>query len=190
MGHRPPCATETGVNHRTWWAVVAGQGLTICISVVFILLTICITAVFILLTICITVVFILLTICITVCFHFANYLYHCCFHFQKYSSNICSKSLACGHLCGGIRDESPCLPCLHGCSTDTALKQDAEDMCMICFTEALSCAPALQVIIYHCVCWDAAALLLMLQAQHWNRMLKICVWSVSLRHCHVHQHSR
>ncbi|KAJ8027887.1 E3 ubiquitin-protein ligase MYCBP2 [Holothuria leucospilota] len=64
---------------------------------------------------------------------------------KKYSSNICSKRLSCGHLCGGIRDESPCLPCLHGCSKDPTLKQDAEDMCMICFTEALSCAPAIQL---------------------------------------------
>ncbi|PIK37591.1 putative E3 ubiquitin-protein ligase MYCBP2 [Apostichopus japonicus] len=64
---------------------------------------------------------------------------------KKHSSNICSKSLPCGHLCGGIRDESTCLPCLHGCSKDQSLKQDAEDMCMICFTEALSCAPAVQL---------------------------------------------
>ena len=62
----------------------------------------------------------------------------------------CSKTHPCGHLCGGIADESRCLPCLHGCkngSEDGAseLRQDADDMCMICFTEALSAAPAIQV---------------------------------------------
>lgn len=55
--------------------------------------------------------------------------------------------LECGHPCGGILDEDPCLPCLHRCrpSDQEALKQDADDMCMICFTEALSAAPAIQV---------------------------------------------
>lgn len=48
-------------------------------------------------------------------------------------------------MCGGILGEPTCLPCLHGCSGDSSLKQDADDMCMICFTEALSCAPVLQV---------------------------------------------
>ena len=56
------------------------------------------------------------------------------------------KTHGCGHLCGGVKEEDPCLPCLHhGSSTDTSLKQDADDMCMICFTEALACAPAIQV---------------------------------------------
>ena len=52
-------------------------------------------------------------------------------------------------MCGGIRDERTCLPCLQGCRDDgdtrAQLKQDADDMCMICFTEALSAAPALQL---------------------------------------------
>ena len=39
------------------------------------------------------------------------------------------------------------------------LKQDADDMCMICYTEGLSCAPAIQlecghVFHYHC-CFNA-----------------------------------
>ena len=40
-----------------------------------------------------------------------------------------------------------CLPCLQGCSdkVGTALKQDSDDMCMICFTDALAFAPAIQV---------------------------------------------
>lgn len=47
----------------------------------------------------------------------------------------------------GVQNEAVCLPCLHGCSASSSLRQDADDMCMICFTEALSCAPALQL---HC----------------------------------------
>lgn len=57
----------------------------------------------------------------------------------------CTKLLNCGHMCGGVLNEEHCLPCLHGCSNDSSLKQDADDMCMICFTEALSCVPAIQV---------------------------------------------
>lgn len=48
-------------------------------------------------------------------------------------------------MCGGVLSETKCLPCLQGCSRDNTLRQDADDMCMICFTEALSCAPAIQV---------------------------------------------
>ncbi|KAL0183758.1 hypothetical protein M9458_019454, partial [Cirrhinus mrigala] len=55
------------------------------------------------------------------------------------------KTHPCGHPCGGVKNEELCLPCLHGCDKTTAcLKQDADDMCMICFTEALSAAPAIQ----------------------------------------------
>ncbi|XP_047115899.1 E3 ubiquitin-protein ligase highwire-like [Schistocerca piceifrons] len=64
---------------------------------------------------------------------------------QEHARNACNKIHACGHMCGGIKGETKCLPCLHGCSSDPTLKQDADDMCMICFTEALSCAPAIQL---------------------------------------------
>ena len=66
---------------------------------------------------------------------------------QEYAKTACSKVLSCGHLCGGVKDEDPCLPCLHRCRTgdQEQLKQDADDMCMICFTEALSAAPAILV---------------------------------------------
>lgn len=64
---------------------------------------------------------------------------------QEHAHNACTKMHACGHLCSGIAGETECLPCLHGCSGKPSLKQDADDMCMICFTEALSCAPAIQV---------------------------------------------
>lgn len=65
--------------------------------------------------------------------------------FQEYARTACTKLLNCGHMCGGVQGEFECLPCLHGCSADATLRQDADDMCMICFTEALSCAPAIQV---------------------------------------------
>ncbi|XP_046683725.1 E3 ubiquitin-protein ligase MYCBP2 isoform X4 [Homalodisca vitripennis] len=64
---------------------------------------------------------------------------------QDHAHNACTKMHVCGHLCSGISGETECLPCLHGCSGDLTLKQDADDMCMICFTEALSCAPAIQL---------------------------------------------
>ena len=56
-----------------------------------------------------------------------------------------------------FQGEEECLPCLHGCKTKQEgdenevksklqeLKQDADDMCMICYTENLSCAPFIQV---------------------------------------------
>ncbi|QQP38463.1 Putative E3 ubiquitinprotein ligase MYCBP2like [Caligus rogercresseyi] len=48
----------------------------------------------------------------------------------SHSSNACVKTLPCGHFCGGILNEETCLPCLHGCSKNHSLKQDADDMCM------------------------------------------------------------
>lgn len=64
---------------------------------------------------------------------------------QEYSREACTRTLDCSHVCGGIKGEMNCLPCLLGCSADATLKQDADDMCMICFSEALSAAPCLQV---------------------------------------------
>ncbi|XP_075279518.1 E3 ubiquitin-protein ligase MYCBP2 isoform X14 [Opisthocomus hoazin] len=65
---------------------------------------------------------------------------------QEYAKIACSKTHPCGHPCGGVKNEEHCLPCLHGCEkSTTTLKQDADDMCMICFTEALSAAPAIQL---------------------------------------------
>lgn len=63
---------------------------------------------------------------------------------QEYATTACNKVLACGHQCGGVVNERKCLPCLQGCA-GAQLKQDGEDMCMICFCEALSCAPAVQL---------------------------------------------
>ncbi|KAG9492134.1 hypothetical protein GDO78_000574 [Eleutherodactylus coqui] len=65
---------------------------------------------------------------------------------QEYAKSACGKTHPCGHPCGGVKNEDQCLPCLHGCDKNAAnLKQDADDMCMICFTEALSAAPAIQL---------------------------------------------
>lgn len=66
---------------------------------------------------------------------------------QEYAKIACDRILECSHLCGGVRNEIKCLPCLQGCSDKlgTILKQDGDDMCMICFTDALAFAPAIQV---------------------------------------------
>ena len=74
-----------------------------------------------------------------------------CLSPKEYSREACVRTHDCGHLCGGLKGENTCLPCLHGCSNNPSLKQDADDMCMICFSEALSAAPAIQVckIFYH-----------------------------------------
>ncbi|XP_062536745.1 E3 ubiquitin-protein ligase highwire-like [Armigeres subalbatus] len=83
---------------------------------------------------------------------------------QEYAASACAKVHNCGHLCGGIINEEKCLPCLQQkCLTSESkvsgkepkLTQDADDMCMICFTEALSSAPSLQldcghVFHFHC----------------------------------------
>eukprot|EP00058_Branchiostoma_floridae_P002865 XP_002588353.1 hypothetical protein BRAFLDRAFT_81492 [Branchiostoma floridae] len=70
---------------------------------------------------------------------------------QEHARNACTRTLPCGHPCGGVKDEDTCLPCLHGCkgADGMTLKQDADDMCMVCFTEALSAAPAIQLICGH-----------------------------------------
>ena len=60
------------------------------------------------------------------------------------SEEVCDKTFPCGHACNGVKGEEECLPCLYGCES-SKLKQDADDMCMICYTEGLSCAPCVQV---------------------------------------------
>uniref|UniRef100_H2YTX0 RCR-type E3 ubiquitin transferase n=1 Tax=Ciona savignyi TaxID=51511 RepID=H2YTX0_CIOSA len=73
---------------------------------------------------------------------------------QAHSAMACTKTHGCGHMCGGVREEERCLPCLHS-SCSSLLKQDADDMCMVCFTDELSAAPAIQlncghIFHYHC----------------------------------------
>lgn len=81
---------------------------------------------------------------------------------QEHAADACAKTKSCGHPCGGVAGESNCLPCLQVVCHDMEmaslagdgmmdvgvgpkLTQDADDMCMICFIEALSCAPAIQL---------------------------------------------
>ena len=69
---------------------------------------------------------------------------------RAHALKACTRSHPCGHFCGGIRDERECLPCLYGCGASAqGIKQDADDMCMICFTEALSAAPAIRLACDH-----------------------------------------
>ncbi|CAG9781999.1 unnamed protein product [Diatraea saccharalis] len=64
---------------------------------------------------------------------------------QEHGREACNRVLGCGHMCGGVRCEPQCLPCLFGCGRDGApLRQDADDMCMICFTDPLQAAPSIQ----------------------------------------------
>ena len=61
-----------------------------------------------------------------------------------HQQTACQRVQSCGHACGGVRDEARCLPCLRGCGGGGArLRQDADDMCMVCFTDPLAAAPAL-----------------------------------------------
>lgn len=61
---------------------------------------------------------------------------------QEHAKNACSKVHTCGHICGGVRNEKACLPCLHRCLPGSDLKQDADDMCMIdlLYRSSLGCA--------------------------------------------------
>uniref|UniRef100_A0A336LRN5 RCR-type E3 ubiquitin transferase n=1 Tax=Culicoides sonorensis TaxID=179676 RepID=A0A336LRN5_CULSO len=73
---------------------------------------------------------------------------------QEYAAEACNKILSCGHFCNGIANEEKCL-CLHSkCQrssltsakqNEPKLTQDGDDMCMICFTEALSAQPSIQL---------------------------------------------
>lgn len=92
---------------------------------------------------------------------------------------VCGKRLCCGHLCGGVRGECECLPCLHSScrvkatssetkswgnecritscsSTSLVCMPDGEEWCPICWTETLHGAPAIHlncghVLHHHCV---------------------------------------
>ena len=72
---------------------------------------------------------------------------------EKYNKT-CKRILECGHQCNGNVDEETCLPCLRNCSE--TLRQDADDMCVICFTESLAAAPSSKLVtcghIHHTAC--------------------------------------
>ena len=70
----------------------------------------------------------------------------------------CSKTHSCGHACGGVKDETACLPCMkcpnkreksegYGRKTvdRSESRQDADDVCVICLCERLGAAPSLQL---------------------------------------------
>jgi E3 ubiquitin-protein ligase MYCBP2 len=60
-----------------------------------------------------------------------------------YLQEFCGKTSVCGHYCRGIKDEETCLPCL-SCPYGNA-KQTANDICAICYTDALPAKPNIQV---------------------------------------------
>lgn len=78
---------------------------------------------------------------------------------QRFAAQACTATLACGHRCGGLVNETKCMPCLQPqcCSATTAagggggaeLNQDGEDMCMVCFSESLLAAPCIQLACRH-----------------------------------------
>jgi len=72
---------------------------------------------------------------------------------QLKCSRSCKKILPCGHYCGGVDKETTCLPCLNeNCisqttnnNTDQEPKQNADDLCNMCWVEDLGSAPCLQL---------------------------------------------
>ena len=61
---------------------------------------------------------------------------------QEKMDLCCTKTLDCGHLCGGVRGEEKCLPCYQGCD-GVALEKDA--YCSVCYTEPLGQAPTVRL---------------------------------------------
>jgi hypothetical protein len=59
---------------------------------------------------------------------------------------------ACGHACGGVRDEANCLPCLHAdCYEATGCTQEYDEMCYVCYTDHLGAAPTVRLTCGHAV---------------------------------------
>eukprot|EP00457_Paulinella_chromatophora_P001875 gb/GEZN01001877.1/.p1 GENE.gb/GEZN01001877.1/~~gb/GEZN01001877.1/.p1 ORF type:complete len:775 (-),score=116.06 gb/GEZN01001877.1/:289-2613(-) len=58
---------------------------------------------------------------------------------------VCTKKLACGHPCGGVRNEKKCLPCLRPECQGEDANQSADDYCSICGGEKLQEAPSIQL---------------------------------------------
>ncbi|VDM40401.1 unnamed protein product [Toxocara canis] len=79
------------------------------------------------------------------------------------ASSACNKMLSCGHLCGGILDENICMPCLN-CHRPEA-RQDADDLCVICFTDRLGGAPCIQLACGHVFHYRCLKLIL---EKRWN----------------------
>eukprot|EP01065_Artemidia_motanka_P006879 TRINITY_DN13368_c0_g1_i1.p1 TRINITY_DN13368_c0_g1~~TRINITY_DN13368_c0_g1_i1.p1 ORF type:complete len:659 (+),score=186.94 TRINITY_DN13368_c0_g1_i1:93-2069(+) len=64
------------------------------------------------------------------------------------SRDICQKTLPCGHLCGGVRDEVACPPCLHSDCASSGVRTGS-DWCSICYTEELRAAPVVTLSCEH-----------------------------------------
>lgn len=60
----------------------------------------------------------------------------------------CTRALACGHGCGGIRDEAQCLDCLQ-CAAKPGATQCGDDFCPICYVEDLKSAPSVRLACGH-----------------------------------------
>ena len=58
------------------------------------------------------------------------------------AAQCCTKTLDCGHLCGGVRGEEKCLPCYQGCD-GVAVEKDS--YCSVCYTEPLGQAPTVRL---------------------------------------------
>ncbi len=74
----------------------------------------------------------------------------------------CRKVLPCSHPCGGVLDEKECLPCLH---PDCAVKQDADSLCSVCYTDNLAGAPSVELKCGHFFHYGCVRRQL---AQRWN----------------------
>jgi hypothetical protein len=56
----------------------------------------------------------------------------------------CRKSHSCGHLCGGVKDEVHCPPCLdEECSKNAV--QTGDDFCNICWVDTIAAAPSIKL---------------------------------------------
>ena len=72
---------------------------------------------------------------------------------QSRLEGSCTKTLSCGHPCGGVRGEATCLPCLRcappGPGDAGATREGksrpptADDPCAICYVDPLGAAPAI-----------------------------------------------
>ena len=72
---------------------------------------------------------------------------------RKKLAAACSKTLACGHPCGGVRGEPECLPCLR-CPKAEALPERASagsafpagtDPCCVCYADELKAEPCIRL---------------------------------------------
>ena len=71
---------------------------------------------------------------------------------QSRLKGSCTKTLSCGHPCGGVRGEATCLPCLRCAPPGDAgwtrkgksrPRMTADDPCAICYVDPLGAAPAI-----------------------------------------------